>query len=80
MFRLYRAIKQVLIVRPDDGLIGPKHVAFYVLLMVIVDVLDKNINTLFKKKGYFYLFTSLRSLEHFSKRVFPVSLVCVSTE
>jgi len=33
----------VLIVRPDDGLIGPKHVALYVLLMVIVDVLDENI-------------------------------------
>ena len=38
----------VLIVRPDDGPIGPKHVALYVLLMVIIDVLDENINTLFK--------------------------------
>jgi hypothetical protein len=26
---------------------GPKHVALYVLLMVIIDVLDENINTLF---------------------------------
>ena len=34
----------VLIVRPDDGLIGPKHVALYVLLMlIIVGVLDENI-------------------------------------
>ena len=38
----------VLIVRPDDGPIGPKHVALYVLLMVIIDVLDGNIDTLFK--------------------------------
>jgi len=38
----------VLIVGPDDGPTGPKHVALYVLLMVIIDVLDKNINTLFK--------------------------------
>jgi len=38
----------VLIVRPDDGPIGPKHVALNVLLMVIIDVLDKNINTLYK--------------------------------
>jgi hypothetical protein len=38
----------VLIVRPDDGPIGPKHVALCVLLMVIIDVLDENINTLFK--------------------------------
>jgi hypothetical protein len=38
----------VLIVRPDDGQIGPKPVALYVLLMVITDVLDENINTLFK--------------------------------
>ena len=30
----------VLIIRPDDGPIGPKHVALYVLLMVIIDVLD----------------------------------------
>ena len=37
----------VLIVRPDDGPIQPKHVALYVLLMVITDVLDGNINTLF---------------------------------
>ena len=29
----------VRIVRPDDGPIGPKHVALYVLLMVIIDVL-----------------------------------------
>jgi len=38
----------VLMVRPDDGSIGPKHVALYVLLMVIIDVLDENINTLYK--------------------------------
>jgi len=38
----------ILTVRPDDGLIGPKHVALYVLLMVIIDVLDGNVNTLFK--------------------------------
>jgi hypothetical protein len=35
----------VLIVRPDDGLIGPKHLALNVLLMVVIDVLDGNINT-----------------------------------
>ena len=33
----------VLIVRPDDGPIGPKRVALYVLVVVIVDVLDGNI-------------------------------------
>jgi hypothetical protein len=38
----------VLIVRPDDGPIGPKHVALNVLLMVTIDVLDENINTLYK--------------------------------
>ena len=38
----------VLIVRPDDGPIGPKHVALHVLLMIMLDVLDDNINTLFK--------------------------------
>jgi hypothetical protein len=37
----------VLIERPSDGLIGPKHVALYVLLMLVLDVLDGNINTLF---------------------------------
>jgi hypothetical protein len=36
----------VLIARPDDDLIGPNHVALYVLLIVIIDVLDENINTL----------------------------------
>jgi hypothetical protein len=36
----------VLIARLDDGPIGPKHIAMYVLLMVIIDVLDENINTL----------------------------------
>jgi hypothetical protein len=40
----------VRIVRPDDGPIGPKHVALYVLLMVLIDVLDENINTLLKQK------------------------------
>jgi hypothetical protein len=38
----------VLIVRPDDGPIGLKHVVLTVLLMVIMDVLDGNINTLYK--------------------------------
>jgi len=38
----------VLIVRPDDGPIGLKHVSLYVLLMVIIDVLDGNTNTLYK--------------------------------
>ena len=36
-------------VRPDDGPIGLKHVVLYVLLMVIIDVLDENIDTLFRK-------------------------------
>jgi hypothetical protein len=38
----------VLIIRSDNGPIGLKHVAFYVLLMIIIDVLDENIKTLFK--------------------------------
>jgi len=38
----------VLIARPDDGPIGLTHVALNVLLMVIIDVLDENINTLYK--------------------------------
>jgi ABC-type long-subunit fatty acid transport system fused permease/ATPase subunit len=38
----------VLIVRLDDGPVGPKHVALYVLLMVTINVLEENINTLFK--------------------------------
>ena len=38
----------ILVVRPDDGSVGLKHVAFNVLLMVITDVLDENINTLYK--------------------------------
>ena len=38
----------VLIVRPDVGPIGLKHVALNVLLIVIIDVLDGNINTLYK--------------------------------
>ena len=37
----------VLIVRSDDDPIGPKHVVLCVLLMVIIDVLDESINTLF---------------------------------
>jgi hypothetical protein len=37
----------VLTVRPVDGPIGPKHVALCVLLMVRIDVLDENTNTLF---------------------------------
>jgi hypothetical protein len=38
----------VLIVRPDDGPIGPKHVALNVFVKVIIDVLDENINTSYK--------------------------------
>jgi hypothetical protein len=38
----------VLIVRLDDGPIGLKHVALNILLMVIIDVFDENINTLYK--------------------------------
>jgi len=38
----------VLIVRPDDGPIGLKHVALNVRLIVIIDVFDENINTLYK--------------------------------
>ena len=39
----------VLIVRSVGGPVGSKHVALYVLLMVIIlDVLDGSINTLFK--------------------------------
>jgi hypothetical protein len=38
----------VLIVRPDDGSIGLKHVPLNVLLIVIIYVLDENINTLYK--------------------------------
>jgi hypothetical protein len=40
------------IVRPDDGPIGPKHVALHVLLMIIIDVVDGNINTLFRCFGF----------------------------
>ena len=40
--------KPVLIVRPEDGLRGLKHVALNILLIVIIDVLDGNINTLYK--------------------------------
>jgi hypothetical protein len=39
----------VLIIRPDVDPIGPKHVALNVLLMVTIDVLDKNINTLYSE-------------------------------
>jgi len=42
----------VLIVRPDGGPKGPKHVALYVLLMLIIDVLDGNVNTLFKHEAH----------------------------
>jgi hypothetical protein len=42
----------VFVVRPDDGPIGPKLVALYVLLMVVIDVLDENINTLSKHGTY----------------------------
>jgi hypothetical protein len=40
--------KPALIVSSNDGPIGPKPVALYVLLMVIIDVLDENINILYK--------------------------------
>ena len=40
--------ESVLILRPDDGQRGLKHVALYVLLMIIIDVVDENINTLYK--------------------------------
>jgi len=43
----------VLIVSPDDGLIGPKHVTVYVLSMVVIYVLDGNINTSFKHKSFY---------------------------
>jgi len=42
----------VLIVRPDDGPIRPKHVALCVVLMVIIDVLDENIDTVFMQRRY----------------------------
>ena len=45
-FYLFR--NYVLIVRRDDGPIGLKHVALYVLSMVIIDMLDENINTFYK--------------------------------
>jgi hypothetical protein len=41
-------LEPVLVVRPEGGPIGLKHVALYVLSVVIIDVLDENINTLFK--------------------------------
>jgi hypothetical protein len=37
-----------LVVRPDDGPIGLKLVALNVLLMVIIDVFDESINSLYK--------------------------------
>ena len=50
----------LLIVRPDDGPIGPKHVALYVITMVIRVVLDENINTLFNPQAtnviYIYIY------------------------
>jgi hypothetical protein len=48
--------KPVLIVRPDNGPIGPKHVALNVLLIIIIDVLDENINILYKIKVYCYFY------------------------
>jgi hypothetical protein len=39
--------ESVPIVRPDDGPIGPKHVALNVLFMVIIDALNENINALY---------------------------------
>ena len=41
----------VLIVRPDDGPIGPKHVALNVLLMVIIRCVRLKINILCMKYG-----------------------------
>jgi len=45
---LLEANEPVLIVRPNDGPIGSKHVALNVLFMVIIDVLDENINASYK--------------------------------
>jgi hypothetical protein len=53
MFRPYRDIIGPYYKNLFYGLIGPKHVALYVLLMVIIDVLDENINTSFKDESYF---------------------------
>jgi len=58
----------VLIVRPDDGPIGPKHVALNVLLMVIIDVLEENINTLYKSDTLSDIGT------HLETKVLPSSL------
>jgi hypothetical protein len=41
----------VLIEGPDDGQIGPKHVALNELLIVIIDVKKKKINTVYKSLG-----------------------------
>jgi len=41
----------VLIVRPDDGLIGPKHVALYVLLMAETDYQFCNVYPSFSPHG-----------------------------
>jgi len=41
----------VLIIRPDDGPIGPKHVALNVLLMVIIRCVRLKINILCMKYG-----------------------------
>jgi hypothetical protein len=38
----------VLIVRPDDGPVGLKRVALNVRLIVIINVFDENINTVYK--------------------------------
>jgi hypothetical protein len=54
----------VLIVRPDDGPIGPKSASLFVLLMVVIDVFDGNINTLFLH------ITNLRQECHYSNLAF----------
>jgi hypothetical protein len=61
----------VLIVRPDDGPIGQKHVALFVLLMIIIDVLDENVNTVFKQ------FISVRPIqkEGLDKRIQNMSIL-----
>jgi hypothetical protein len=63
----------VLIVRPDDGPIGLKHVALNVYLRIIIYMLDENINAFYKALNfisltmygyyYYYYFLTLRPSE-----------------
>jgi len=53
MFRPYRDIIRPYYKNLFYDLIVPKHVALYVLLMVILYVLDGNVNILFKGESYF---------------------------